>query len=177
MATTTIKAGAQKQDCGTVVYANASANSRVTNSPDLSEMAGNKTVTKVPGPETDATIAAGTDSAGTYKPVAGDFAKTRAQQYVVQGATSHIAGQSYANGVFTSADKGQGRYPKPVENVRTIHITDWSYKTGAATVSGLTTDDFGNDNSARPTRSVPGELVVMETGAIPTQKDYAEKTG
>jgi len=157
--------------------ANVPADSPITDGLNLTEMTGNKTVGGVKGPETDATIAAGTDSKGVYQPLTGDYAKTRAEQYVVQGATTKIAGQAYANGVFTNADKGFGRYPQPIESRRTIHISDWSYITGAATITGVTNDSFGSDNAARPTRSIPGELVVMRTGKTPTQSDYAEKTG
>ena len=181
MATTTAVTGnAVKNDGGTVAFANAGTSTRITNSPDLTTMAGDKGPmgSRVAGPETNATIAAGTDTKGTFAPVSGgQFGKLRASQYVVRTATTHIANVAYANGVFAGADYGLGRYPVPKESTKTIHISDWSYITGAATVAGVSTNPFGTDQAARPTRSVPGELVYMATGNLPTQADYPAKTG
>jgi hypothetical protein len=181
MATTTAVTGQPKRnDGGTVVFAGAAAGSRVTNSPDYTEMAGAKPVpgSKVAGPETNATIAAGTDTKGTFAPISsGKFAEQEATKYVIRTAQTRLAQTAYANGVFAGADWGNVRYPQPKESVRTIHITDWSYITGTATVAGTTTDSFGTDQAARPTRSVPGELVYLATGKTPTQADYPAKTG
>jgi len=38
------------------------------------------------------------------------------------------------------------------------------------------TDSFGNDNAARPTRSVPGQLVYMIGNKVPTTSNYKPKT-
>ena len=181
MATTTAVSGQPKRnDGGTVVFANAATGSRITNSPDYTETAGAKPVqgSKVPGPETNATIAAGTDSKGTFAPISGGaFGKQETGKYVIRSAQTRLAQTAYANGVFAGADWGNARFPQPKESHRTIHISDWSYITGAATVAGNTNDSFGTDEAARPTRSVPGELVYLATGNTPTQADYEAKTG
>jgi hypothetical protein len=178
--TVAVAGAAVKNDGGTATYANAAAGSRVTNSPDFLQMAPKKPKvgSKVAGPETAATIAAGTDSKGVVAAnTAGAYADMRVGEYIIRGYTLKIANIAFANGVFVGADWGQRRTPVPKESQRTIHITDWSYITGAATIAGYTNDSFGNDDAARPTRTVPGELVYMETGKIPTQDNYKPTTG
>lgn len=39
------------------------------------------------------------------------------------------------------------------------------------------TDSFGNDDAARPSRSVPGELVYKLGQKVPVQADYSAKNG
>ena len=64
----------------------------------------------------------------------------------------------------------------------TVHIDSWNYATGVPSYATPkeTNDTFGNDNAAGPvipTRAVPGQLVELETGKIPTSSTYEAKTG
>ena len=65
--------------------------------------------------------------------------------------------------------------PKYTKNADGSHASTSS----AGGVSTNFIDSAGNgsaassDSAAKPTRAIPGEFVMLETGAIPTQKDYS----
>lgn len=59
---------------------------------------------------------------------------------------------------------------------RTTHITSWNYATGVATTGANTTDSFGADTAASPTRAIPGYLVILENGQAPSVKAYSQET-
>lgn len=42
---------------------------------------------------------------------------------------------------------------------------------------GVQSDSFGNDEAARPSRAVPGELVYKTGAKVPVQDDYEAKNG
>lgn len=114
---------------------------------------------------------------------AGDFAHNH-QRGIILTSTTEIAGQ--ASTVVSSA----GSTP-----VLTTSINKIENATTVKTASGIrankynrytntwdngypqtSTDSFGNDEAARPSRSVPGEL-VYNLGTTPVLKDYPAKNG
>lgn len=112
-------------------------------------------------------------TSGNKKAVsAGNWAKMVANQYVIKGYCSYLGG--VANTKLNSS-VGAGNIHKSIHAKTTrvtVHITSWNYATGVATKGANTTDDFGADNAATPTASVPGELTYLVTGLTPTQTDY-----
>lgn len=189
----------KKENGGTVVWGgNAdTTNGPITNAPDTTVTTRSNNATfgsKVQDPETDATIAAGTDTAPTYKPLsAGNFATMAAGYYIIKaGSQDQIAGTT-VSGLRKAANPMPGYRKKAVRaryNIRTIVISSWNYATGAATISsdGSTADTVeaadgttpasyrAADDAADPTMSVPGELCYIEDGKSPTTDEYQERT-
>lgn len=186
MSKTTCVAGSAEHNAGmTVIYAGAIAtNSPVTKALSLETVGLHSgCVNKVAGPETDATIAANTDSKGTYKPYsAGTFSYAlSATHWLIKNACTQLSGVTNDALLFTSADTGTRKAISRTEQYRTLHQSVWDWTTGTAGTTSVTLDYAGisgtTDHAARPTRLVPGELVILETGKTPTYKDYAAKTG
>lgn len=111
------------------------------------------------------------------------FAKMTTGQYLILGD----ARQGYIGGVantalsFPSAENATNvrRIIHRTESkyTRLVVTAGWNYVTGRPlSEPGVTNTSFGNDDSARPTRAIPGEFVWLETGQTPTQKDYSSKT-
>jgi len=114
---------------------------------------------------------------------AGVWARMNPDEWVIRRV-----GETLAGGVATRVLKGGGsdfgqRRSIHFRNKRwTVHIVSWDYATGVPTfgVPKETEDDFGDDNAAGPaipTRAIPGQLVELWTGKIPTSLEYEEKTG
>jgi len=186
MATTAAKSagGSKKNDGATILWAgNVPTTSRVTNAPGLSFMIRSGVGENVAaGPDTDATINAGTAKYGTYKPVsAGTFNAQRAGQYIIPLVTTLIAG--VAN---TTLQSGAGDFGRnSINRIKDIRITylyqfQWaqlgnnigSGVTITATVKNTVNDTLGTDVAATPTRALPGQLVYIETGKTPTTSNY-----
>jgi hypothetical protein len=169
----------------------------VTNVPDtvVTTDPGYVTRQRVPNPQTDAEIAAGSDTSGTYKPLsAGTFAVMAAGTYIIKaGSQDQIAGttvaalRSPANVIATYRKHGiRSRYL-----IRTIIISGWSYTTGAATItsadaqmaSGIDGTIYTNlrliDHEASaeqsPTLAIPGELAYA-LGDGPQTDEYQART-
>lgn len=180
--TTCIAGNVQRLHGMTVMFAgNVPSNSPVTNALSL-ETAGLHTGggSLVAGPETDATIAAGTATKGTYKPYsAGTFAYRPST--LVLGYSTLISGVSNSALAFPASDVGNRKAIHKREQVRSLHQSVWNWVTGQAGTTTVTVDYDGvsgtTDHAANPTRTVPGELVVLETGKTPTYFDYTAKTG
>lgn len=131
------------------------------------------------------TLPAVTSTAGAAKPYSsGTFGYQAKNQYVVRGMSGSISG------VSTSLLRipGSDYYRHPLATsvgYRRIHITSWSYVTGAATKGGNAGDavqfhDIGanNDtlaNEPYPSRSVPAELVYRTGAFLPKQDEYNVK--
>jgi hypothetical protein len=171
----------------------------VTNVPDtvVTTDPGYVTRQRVPLPQTDAEIAAGSDTSGTYKPLsAGTFAIMAAGVYVIKAGPDRV--------LATVSNTGIGKAANPIAkyrkysirsryNIRTIIISDWSYKTGAATKTqdGSTADavrgadgttytnlrlaDDEASSATSPTLAVPGEL-AYNIGTDPVTDEYQART-
>jgi len=154
--------GSPYRDNGaTVLYGgNIDSSSTVTNAPDASIVGhhSGKHGSVVPGPTTQGDH----PNLAVQQPLAGgEFAKMRAGIYVVRKLTGqNLAGVS--NTVLESGASNFGRRSIHLneQQVTLLQITaGWNYVTGAFLSTPSTqTDSFGNDDAARPTRAVPGEL-------------------
>lgn len=121
---------------------------------------------------------------GTQKAVSANaFARNMVAGQFVMMRYGYIAGSATNFLNSGAADFGR-RSIHYKENRRSYHITSWNYETGAATKGADTNDTFGNDDAARPTRAIPGELTFTDRGiaksgslAIPLSTDYPAKTG
>lgn len=179
MATTAAKTagGSSVNNGATVAYAgNIDTTNRVTQALGFASLnTDSQGPPTVKGPETNATIAAGTDTHGTFKPYAAGTFVYRVGG-LVRGVTASISGVASTLMTILAGYSGRQSIHK-VETMRGVNITSWDYVTGAATIANVSVDAFGNDHAARPTRAVPGEYVFMETGKTPAQNDYPVKTG
>lgn len=191
MSTTTAKVGQPTRNNGATVMlaGNIDATETVTNAlgKDILSFRSGIHGSRIPSPETNATIAAGTATAGVFKAVdAGLFAKMTAGEYIIRRQADKIAGVS--NTVLNSgaSDFGRNSIHKK-ENRRTTRMIQagWNFATGQFLTDPVNAlDSFGNDDAARPTRAIPGELVLFVHGpstdgalAVPLQDDYKAKTG
>jgi hypothetical protein len=183
-----IAANAYKNNGATVVKGGAADTTGTTvNGPNATNVPYSAVVTrpaaspwgsKVQNPETDATIAAGTDTAATYKPLsAGNFATQSTTSWLMRGAGAMSTLAGVANTILNcpAAYRGRKHSIHRNESRRTIQISSWDYATGAATISSVTEDSFGEDHAARPTQDIPGEMVYLVSGNVPTQHDYAAR--
>jgi hypothetical protein len=177
-----ISANAYKNNGGTVVMGgNATTTGggpngpNVTNVPDLTNIVRNDVYygSKVPNAETNATIAAGSDTKPTYKPIsAGTYRNFPERNFLIRGSTSPTTIAGVANTIMQSPGRrGRTRSIHYLESRRTIRITGWDYATGAATIGSVASDSFGQDHAARPTASIPGEWAYV-VGKPVTQADY-----
>lgn len=132
-------------------------------------------------PATDATIAAGGETSPTFKPFSGGtFAYQAANNYVIPGVSQTISGAASSVLKFCSMPKLRKSIHKR-EQVRTLRQSSWNLVTGAAATNTVEVHYAGvsgiTDHAARPSRAVPGELTIMETGNSATDSDYSAKTG
>lgn len=170
---------------GTIVKAGNYTSGNITQSIDFDKIDLHTGVhgSKVAGPETDTTIADGTDTKGTYQPLStGTFAyKMTAGNFVVRRVATTLSGVASSVLYSGASDWGGRKSIHKIEQVRTLKQSTWNWITGQATTNTVEINYAGisgtTDNAARPSRSVPGELVYMETGYTPTQADYSAKTG
>jgi hypothetical protein len=144
----------------------------VTNAPDLAITgAGRKAQ---PGPVQSAHTGA------TYANINGIFAKLTAGQYAVKGGniTTQLAGVAY-RGLRGGGNANQIRSIHTLLTRSTVIIDSWNYATGVATINegSPSSDDFDSGSYATPTRALPGNLIVNETGGTPSTEAYQEKTG
>jgi len=116
-----------------------------------------------------------TDSYARKVISAGNFPQSLTGNYIVKGLSPTIAGQTNTLLRSGSSEYGQKRYPKPKLGDRRLHITSWSYTTGAATKGGSAgnTMSWGSaDEAFGGTNAIPGELTYMITGLTPYNDDY-----
>lgn len=178
--TTAISANAVKNRGGTLRYGGNvdTANNPITNVPALSVYA--------PGPvkygsfmATGLAVTMATTGDGL---VAANFGKMVVGQYLQRGVgvTSQIAGLSKNTLYFAASDYGRKSILKS-ELDRRSGLSGWAWNiTSSGTVFSGTkynkSTTFSNDEAARPTRAVPGELVFRDGSKTPFQADYKEKT-
>ena len=172
--------GAYKKDTGTIMFA-GTVGSRWNANNDISTLPGS---VKVPGPETLATIAAGTDTRCTFQPLSsGDWLKIRPDRFVITRVTTklaNVANTALQSGANASYRRSINRTPDTYDSVV---CTSWNWVTGQPatainysrpykSIDGTTSKI---DNVAFPTRAIPGELTLSQTGSTPTNKDYSAK--
>jgi len=189
MATTVAVSGQpQKNDGGTILQAgNIGANSPVSTLTLATNASESQNGSKV--------IQSATSNIGTMKPISGGaFAKMTAGKYIVRGLTGQsIAGVALSGigNIKISADQDGNYSIKRWGQYERLHITSWNYSTGVATYGGNSGDpvylsavdgtvvDSANkqtiDEAANPTKAIPGELVYMTTGLLPTQANYSAR--
>jgi hypothetical protein len=123
-----------------------------------------------------------TNLSGLAKSVsAGTFAVMEKGSYIIRKVTSTLAG--VANTVLKSggSDFGNRNAIHKIENVRGTFLSGLSWAKdhdGQPTYIFTKSETYtalGNDNAARPSLAVPGELVYV-VGKTPVQDDYKAKT-
>jgi len=177
-----------KNNGATVVYGgNATTTGTTINGPNVSNVpftgvVARQTATpygsKVPNPQSNAEIAAGTDTSATFQPIAaGNFATMDLTSYLMRGSSAQVTLAGVANTLLNStARRGRHRSINYKESDRCIHISGWDYATGTATITSVESVSFGNDHAARPTQAVPGEWQYLVSGNTPTQANYPART-
>lgn len=121
-------------------------------------------------------------SQGTGKAVSANaFSRNMVSGQYIMMRYGYLAG-SATNFMNSGAGDFGRRAIHSLTTRETYHITSWNYVTGAATKGVNTTDDFGADHAAAPTRAVPGEFQYTDHGmaksgslAVPTLADYEKK--
>lgn len=125
-------------------------------------------------------------TAGSYSVKARDFATMTAGEYVAKILGTQIAGTADTF-LASGAAYTSGRQPiNFLESMKVAMLTGRSWTGGqdgppnyTDTVSESTLDytsAMGNDDAARPTDAVPGELTYRTGAATPTQDEYAART-
>jgi len=131
------------------------------------------------------------DSSGNLGTIKANSSATFAYQMVEGEYVAKIIGTKIAGITNTVLRSGAGDFGhrRPIarwEGYYRLNITDWSYTTGAATYGGSEGDQVvptgidattgpGVYEAANPTWAIPGELVYMIKGSLPTQDDYKSK--
>lgn len=178
MATTKARnTAAIKNNSATLRYAGAAdtANGPITNVPTLAEFAYH---TGKYGGHIETGVLVGIGKALD----AGTLAKTTNGEYVMKGinVTDTLAGVANNVLVFGASDYGRNSIHKSETDRRTA-LTSWKWTAGDPVVYTATrstnTTTFNNDEAARPTRAVPGELVYRDGSPMPVQDEYSPKTG
>ncbi len=121
-------------------------------------------------------------AAGVY-PVnnAARFAGMAAGKYIAMKQSTEIAGIASSLLLFAGAAPVRNSINR-IENIKTSKVTAWSWATnsegGARVTFTYTNNDlaFGNDDAARPSRAIPGELSYIKDGKTVTNDDYKAKT-
>ncbi len=114
---------------------------------------------------------------------AGNFATMTKGRYIIRKVTSTIAGVANTTLLTGASDFGERQSINKIESVRNtfLHALTWtSDKDGQPTYSFTKTDsldNFAQDDAARPSLAVPGELVYRTGSPSVTLADYSEKTG
>lgn len=124
---------------------------------------------------------------GYWDPFYGKFSVygtyARVSSTVTVTAANHgLATDDYVYLDFTSGAATDGRFQVTVSDSNTFTVTHGSSgsTSGNVTVVGpaTATETPGTDDAANPTRSAPGELVFLSSGAVLDRShDYKAKTG
>jgi hypothetical protein len=117
----------------------------------------------------------------THANAAGTFAVLAAGHYVVKGGnvTTQLAGVAY-RGLRGAGNQNQIRGIHTLLTRKTVLIDSWDYAIGSATfnVGNPSDDDFDAGSYAVPTRALPGNVVILDTGReVPTTTALPAKTG
>lgn len=112
----------------------------------------------------------------------GNFAKMTVGKYVTMKQATELAGLATTKLLF-GANADVRLSINKVESMRTSFLSGWSFSASSeagARVSYTYSNknlSFGNDDAARPTRAIPGELTYNKGASTPTNDDYKAKTG
>jgi len=134
---------------------------------------------------------------GTVQPLSGgtfgydppsNVSSSTAVTVIARRVSTTLSGAANTTLQSGASDKGIRQAVHAYTGNRLLGITSWNAVTGAATKSttrdGLLLQASGidgtlgrgaDDTIAKSTFAIPGELVWIETGKTPTQKDYAAK--
>lgn len=177
-----ISGSAKKNNGGTILHAGNVGT--IVNNLSLAENAvdyqyGSKVVKAV---EVDSS-----GNLGTVQPLSGHTFAAKNDGFVVRGLTDqNIYGASRT--ISPASDVGLRRPIHRWQGYQRLDITSWDAETGAASFganngntilpSGIDdTTGAGADDAANPTDAIPGELVYMTKGVLPTQDDYESRNG
>jgi len=179
--TTAVSGQPIKNDGATVLFGgNIDSTNTVTNAPnkEIFSLHTGSSGSRVPTPG---------GQKPTFKPIsAGAFASQKEGEYIIRRFTNEIAG--IASTLLNSGASDFGRRSIHLKENRrtTLMVTaGWNFATGQFLTSPTEQlDAFGNDDAARPTRAVPGELVFHSHGPAnegalskPLLDKYKAKTG
>jgi hypothetical protein len=181
---TTAKAGAIKNNGGTVIYG-GNINTTLSN---VTQSLGLSVVGYHSGVNGSITVGPFVPTAGTYgaRSITSAITGRRyngmaAGKYIMVRFTPEIAGTATTLLNTGAADFGRLPYPARVSNrIRTQRIImngGYYYYTGK-TILGFGRNDFGDvlASEAFPTRTIPGRLVFATSGQRRTVQNYAAKT-
>ena len=206
MASQAVTSGVAKNNGSTIVNAgNVPVTTKTINDAGFGEVIGDGEgrFKGTPGNRKQRTPSAGNFSAPSNGGVitakgSGTFAYDNAKgDFIGVRLTSLING--IANTTLLSGGQGKGRFTGSIHGLETYYTlpkyttnADGSYASTSSAGGTATNyiDSAGNgstastDSAANPTRAIPGELVYTGTSlarsgslAVPTQADYASKTG
>lgn len=163
------------------VSANNTAITRVGTFSDYSRTGGYGS--RVPAPNSDATIAAGTDtSTPTYQPYsAGNFAKMVAGQYLGIQISKYMAG--VANTILLSGAADFSRKPFSSKDGKyTTFVSGWSVAQGSddgplvwTFTEANKNANFWQDDAVSVSKAVPGSMVFLEDGKTPEIRNYGPR--
>lgn len=124
---------------------------------------------------------------GTWRPRSGDAFASPPEGFLIKGLTTGQTVLGVSDSGLSAANPGHSKAINRWYGYERLHITSWNHLTGAAThgahagttivASGIdgTTGQVA-DHAANPTDAIPGELVYMTNGYLPTQDDYKART-
>jgi hypothetical protein len=183
--TTSNSAASPVNDGATIAYGgNISAGTNVTSAPGFDKLSARPSaqIGRLANPETTATIASGLATAGVYKPFSNGTFQFNGGSAILR-SSSTLSGYSNSTLLSGAADCGRKSINK-MESVRSTTYGTINYVTGQPTTktnsySALVGSGYTKlgDDAARPTRAIPGELVISEGSKTPTMADYSAKTG
>lgn len=176
-----ISANAYKNRGGTVVFggnATTTTTSPFTNNPALSLTVANKAIGQTIGSQVVSGGLTGVQKALS----SGDLATMAKGKYVMVwlsgGVLAGVAARQFNTPANYNINRLDSIHKKEAYRSRLIVTAGWNYVTGRPlTTPTAQNDSFGNDDAARPTRSIPGEFIIKESNKrAPSMKDYAAKT-
>lgn len=107
----------------------------------------------------------------------GNYAKMVAGAFVGKGYSTNLCGGTATKLAIAGVPAGaEAQTLCPTSGTMTTDFVEWSYVSGVVTSSSTSQTWWGEDFEATITRSVPGRLTFMETGATPTNDTYDAKT-
>jgi hypothetical protein len=179
--TKAISGNAYKNRGGTVVFggnATTTTTSPFTNNPALSLTVANKAIGQTIGSQVVASSTLGVQKALS----SGNLATMTKGRYVMTwlsgGYLAGVAARSFNTPANYNINNLNSIHKKESIRSRLIVTAGWNYVTGRPlTTPTAQSDSFGNDDAARPSRSIPGEFIIKESNKrAASMKDYSAKT-
>lgn len=113
----------------------------------------------------------------------GSFARMVATEFVIRRISTRLANTASTTLLSGGANYGQLQSIHKSEVFNTTFLNELSWaadKDGQPTytlTSNTTVLTYSNDDAARPSYAVPGELVLKTVAPVPVLFDYSAKTG